>query len=104
MEISSFEALLQAMCFLFPGDVKKTATYRNKKFKRQRNKAIEFSLYELITIANEASWFPSERVLWGKRMTVAGFVHEARKLRNFVHPGVWGREHPATTKFSKKGL
>jgi hypothetical protein len=34
-------------------------------------------------------------------MTLAGFVHEIRKLRNFVHPGVWAREHPKSTKFSK---
>ena len=27
-------------------------------------------------------------VVWGKRTNVAGFVHELRDLRNYVHPGV----------------
>jgi hypothetical protein len=26
------------------------------------------------------------------RTNVAGFVHELRGLRNYVHPGVWSRE------------
>jgi hypothetical protein len=38
---------------------------------------------------------------WGKRTSLAGFAHEIRKLRNFVHPGVWARER-TPTKFSKK--
>jgi hypothetical protein len=63
---------------------------------------LEFSLYELINIADELPWFPPKKINWGKRATLAGFAHEIRKLRNFVHPGVWAREH-TPTKFSKKG-
>jgi hypothetical protein len=31
-----------------------------------------------------------------------GFAHEIRKLRNFVHSGVWAREQQDTTKFTKR--
>ena len=27
-------------------------------------------------------------LVWGKRTNIAGFVHELRDLRNYVHPGV----------------
>jgi len=101
MEAAAFEATLQGMCFLYPEDVKKTAVYGRKRFRRRRNKALEFSLYELINIAEELSWFPPKRTSWGgKRATLAGFLHEIRKVRNFVHPGVWAREHPDTTQFN----
>jgi hypothetical protein len=37
----------------------------------------------------------------GKRTTLAGFAHELRKLRNYVHPGVWAPKQPHTMKFTK---
>jgi hypothetical protein len=102
MQVAAFEASLQSMCFMYPNDVKKTTVYMRKRFRGKRNKALEFSLYELIRIADELSWFPQRRVAWGgKRTTLAGFSHEIRQLINFVHSGVWAREHPDTTKFSK---
>jgi len=102
MQVAAFEASLQAMCFLFSEQVKKTSVYQRKRFRGKRNKALEFSLYELIEIAEELTWFPPKRVRWaGKRATLAWFSHEIRKVRNFVHPGVWAREHPGTTKFTK---
>jgi hypothetical protein len=93
MQGAALEASLHAMCFLYPDQVKKTSVYQKKK---------EFKYYELIKIADELSWFPPERITWGKRTTLAGFVHELRKLRNYVHPGVWAPEHPDTIKFTKK--
>lgn len=90
------------MCFLFPTEVKATATYQRKRFRRRRNKALDFTLYELIKIADEAGWFPPKRVSWGKRATLAGFAHELRNLRNYVHPGKWAPEHPDTLKFTRK--
>ncbi len=42
-----------------------------------------------------------DRITWGKRTTLAGFAQELRKLRNYVHPGVWAPEHPDTMKFTK---
>jgi hypothetical protein len=102
MQVAALEAALQAMCFLFPDHVKRTAVYQRKRFRRKINKALEFSLHELINIAGELSWFPPKRALWaGKRTTLAGFSHEIRKIRNYIHPGVWAREQPNTTKFTK---
>jgi len=102
MQVSALEAALQSMCFIYPNDIKRTSVYQRKKFKRKRYRALEFNLYQLIEIAEELSWFPAKTAIWGgKRSALAGFVHEARKLRNFVHPGVWARER-TPTKFSKK--
>ncbi len=67
----------------------------------KEKQALEFKYYELINIADELSWFPAKRITWGKRTTLAGFVHELRKLRNYVHPGVWAPERPSTRKFTK---
>lgn len=101
MQGAALEAWLQAMCFLYPEHVKKTTVYQKKKFRTKRNKALEFKYYELINIADELSWFPPKRITWGKTTTLAGFVHELRKLRNYVHPGVWAPERPNTMKFTK---
>ena len=90
------------MCFLYPEQVKKTAMYQKKRFRRKRSRALEFSYYELINIADELSWFPPKRITWGKRATLAGFAHELRKLRNYVHPGKWAPEHPETVRFTKR--
>ena len=101
MQVSALEAALQAMCFLYPAEVKRTATFKGKRFKRPRYRALELTLYELINIADELAWFPAKKVTWGKRTTLAGFAHEIRNLRNYVHPGKWVRER-VPTKFSKK--
>ena len=101
MQGAALEACLQDMCFLYPEHVKKTTVYQKKRFRTKRNRALEFKYYELINIADELSWFPPKRITWGKRTTLAGFAHELRKLRNYVHPGVWAPEHPDTMKFSK---
>jgi len=55
----------------------------------------------LIKIADELGWFPQRVVKWDKRTTIAGFAHEIRKLRNFVHPGVWAAERSDSTRFNK---
>jgi hypothetical protein len=101
MKASALEALLQAMCFLYADEVKKTSVYQDKKFKSKRYRALEFRLYDLINIADQLSWFPSKRITWGKRTTLAGFAHELRKLRNHVHPSVWALTHPRSMKFTK---
>lgn len=102
MQGAALEALLHAMCFLYPEHVKKTTIYQRKRFRSKRNKALEFKYYELINIADELSWFPQRRITtWGKRAALAGFVHELRNLRNYVHPGVWAPEKPTTLKFTK---
>jgi hypothetical protein len=105
MQAAALEAILQAMCFLFPREIQKTEVYRKKLkrgFRRKRNKALDFKYVELINIAAELSWFPSKRVtVWGRRTTLAGFVHELRDLRNYVHPGVMTSEQ-TPLKFTKE--
>jgi hypothetical protein len=102
MQGAALEASLQAMCFIYPLKVKTTAVYAKKHFRRKRNRALDFKFVELINIAAELDWFPSKKITWGKRTTLAGFAHELRKLRNYVHPGVWAPERPETMKFTKK--
>jgi len=103
MEVAALEAGLMAMCFLYPEEVKKTTVYAKKHFRRKQNRALEFSLFQLINIADEIAWFPSKRITWGgEKDTLAGFSHEIRKMRNRVHPGEWARERPVPLKFTKK--
>jgi hypothetical protein len=102
MQGAALEALLQGMCFLYPQDVKRTVVYQKKRFRTKRNKALEFKYYELISIAAQLFWFPPKVVTWGKRTTLAGFAHELRKLRNYVHAGAWAPKHADTMKFTKE--
>lgn len=102
MQGAALEGVLQCLCFLYPEEIKKTVVFQKKRFRRKRNKALDFKYYELIRIADELGWFPPRRFLvWGKRTNVAGWAHELRKLRNYVHPGVWALEKPESTKFTK---
>lgn len=102
MQVAALEAGLQTMCCLFPNEVKKTTVYARKHFRGKRYRALEFSLSQLINIADELAWFPPKRITWaGKRATLAGFSHEIRKVRNFVHPGVWARERSTPHRFTK---
>ena len=92
MQGAALEGLLQAMCFIYPEDVKKTAVYQKQQkrgFQKKRNRALEFKYWQIINIAAELEWFPPKKsVVWGKRTNVTGFVCELQKLRNYVHPGV----------------
>jgi hypothetical protein len=101
MQVSVLETALMAMCFLYPTQLRRTAVYKDKRFRRKRSKALDFTLFELIRIADELGWFPPKVISWGKQTTLAGFAHEIRKLRNFVHPSVWGAERSGTTRFNK---
>ncbi len=89
------------MCTIYRDDVKKTTVYQKKKFRRKRDRALEFTLYQLINIARELGWFPPKLITWAsKRTDLAGFTHEIRKARNFVHPGRWAKERYDPMKFS----
>jgi hypothetical protein len=102
MQAAAFEAELLAMCFLYPEEVKRTTVYVKKHFRGKRHRALEFSLYQLINIADELGWFPSKRIRWaGKCTTVAGYSHEIRKVRNYVHPGEWARDRAHPLRFTK---
>jgi hypothetical protein len=102
MQVAAFEAALQMMCFLYPLEMKRTAVYAHKRFRGNRNRALEFTLNQLIDIADELGWFPAKRFTWaGRRTTIAGFAHEIRKVRNCVHPGVWSRDRSDPVRFTK---
>lgn len=102
MQVATFEAGLQAMCFLYPAEVKRTGVYARKRFRGKRHRALEFSLHQLINIADELGWFPPKHIRWsGKRTTLAGYSHEIRKVRNYVHPGVWARDRVNPLRFTK---
>jgi hypothetical protein len=102
MQVSAFEAGLQAMCFLYPHEVKRTTVYAKKHFRGKRNRMLEFSLHQLINIADELGWFPPKHIRWaGKRTTLAGYSHEIRKVRNYVHPAVWASDRRNPLKFTK---
>jgi hypothetical protein len=88
LEVSALEALLQAMCCMYMRDVGKTTVYRGKRFRDRRNRALEFTLSQLIDIAAELHWFPSKHATWaGMRTDLRGFAHAIREVRNYVHPG-----------------
>jgi len=90
------------MCFLYPEEVNGTTVFAKKRFRGKRYLALEFSLNQLINIAEELDWFPSKRFTWaGKQATIGGFAHEIRKARNYVHPGEWARGRPKPLEFSK---
>jgi hypothetical protein len=102
MQVAILEASLQAMCAIYADAVKGTVVYQKKRFRKKRNRALEFNLSELISIARELRWFPLKQFRWaGKRADVAGFTHEVRKLRNFVHPSRMAMERGDPTNFSK---
>lgn len=101
IQVSVLETALMAMCFLYPVQLRRTTVYKNKRFRRKRSKALDFTHFELIRIADKLGRFPPKLMSWGKRTTLAGFAHEIRKLRNFVHPGVWAAERTGTTRFNK---
>ena len=102
MQVSVLEAQLQAMCSIYLSDVKRTAVYKSKRFRRKRDRTLEFTLNELIKIARELKWFPPKQIRWaGKQADVAGFVHEIRKVRNLVHPSVMAKGRSEPMKFSK---
>lgn len=43
---------------------------------------------------------PKRVIVWGRRTHLAGFIHELRGLRNYVHPGVLApKDRPV--KFTK---
>jgi hypothetical protein len=62
----------------------------------------DFTLNQLIIIADELVWFPMNASRGPqKSITIAGFSHEIRKVRNCVHPGVWSRDRSDPLRFTK---
>ena len=102
MQVAAFEAGLQAMCFLYPEEVKRTSAYAKKHFRGKRRRALEFSLHQLINVADELGWFPPKRIRWaGKRTTLAGYSHEIAKYVTIYIPEC-GRATGQTRSCSRK--
>lgn len=102
-ESAALEAMLHAMCCLYPEAVRRTQVYQRRNFKpKKRFRSLEFSLYELIKIAKELSWFPPKRILWaGKRGDLALFVQGMREIRNHLHPAKWARQRSVPITYKK---
>ena len=100
---AALEAMLHAMCCLYSEAVRRTQVYQRRNFKpKKRFRSLEFSLYELIKIAKELSWFPPKRILWaGKRGDLALFVQGMREIRNHLHPAKWARQRSVPITYKK---
>lgn len=90
---AALEALLLSMCYVEDRRVRVTSVYRQKRFRVCRNRFLEFSLFELISIAAELNWIPSKEIKIDRRKTtLPELLHGVRKTRNLIHPGRWAKE------------
>jgi hypothetical protein len=95
MEVSALEAVLQAMCAIYSREVKKTTVYQHKKFRQKRDRALEFTLSQLINIARELAWFPSELATWaGSRTDLGSFIRRVNSETLYIP--VAGRRNATT--------
>ena len=89
---ATLEALLLSMCFAYPEKVKKTGAYKKKEprggGRREKEIFLEFTLGELIQVAEELEWLPmKERVEdLGKFKNWVKWLH---MTRNLIHPALW---------------
>ena len=81
------------MCYVEDRAVRRTPTYKQKRFRSRRNRFFEFNLYQLISIAGELKWIPAKEIpLNGRKITLQELLHAARDTRNTIHPAVWAKE------------
>lgn len=97
---SSLEAILIGMCYCFSEKAKLSKIYKyhgdKKGFKRKNDRFTELTLYELIKIADELSWIPSEDIKINHKKTVKfnELLYYVRDMRNLIHPGKMVIEMP----------
>ncbi len=90
---AALEALLLSMCYIEDRAVRRTPTYKQKRFRFKRNRFSEFSLYQPINIAAELKWIPAKEIrLKGRETTLQKLLHAARDRRNTIHPYAWVKE------------
>jgi hypothetical protein len=90
---AALEAILLSMCYVEDRAVRRAAAYKQKRFKFARNRFLEFNLYQLIGIAAELKWIPSNEIrVNGRKTTLEELLHTVRTTRNLIHPGVWAKE------------
>jgi len=107
---SVLESLLLCMCFVYPEKVRKTQVYkkRKNKSKRKRDIFLEFTLNDLINIADELKWFPMQDKI-DDISIFRDWVKWVQETRNLIHPARWlkpdpyfGNIHREIQDFSKR--
>lgn len=89
------EAVLLSMCFVYPEKVRRTKVYNDKKRKTKKKRGVflEFTLEELIKIAEELKWLPMQEKVENIGI-FKDWVKWVQKSRNFVHPARWLKPDP----------
>jgi hypothetical protein len=109
---SILEAMLLSMCFVYPQKVRTTQVYkkRKKRVKRKKGIFLEFTLNELINIAEELQWFPMQEKIEDISI-FKNWIKWVQETRNLVHPARWlkpdshfGNIHQMMKGVSKKDL
>ncbi len=101
---ATLEALLLSMCFVYPEKVRKTQIYKNRKKieKRKREQGrggrkrgifLEFTLSELIKIAEELKWLPMKEQVEDLG-EFKNWVKWLQMTRNLIHPALWLKPDP----------
>jgi hypothetical protein len=73
---AALEAILLSMCYVEDRAVRRAAAYKQKRFKFARNRFLEFNLYQLIGIAAELKWIPSNEIrVNGRKTTLEELLH-----------------------------
>jgi len=87
---SALESLLLGMCFYCPEEVRKTKEYIKikKESKRKRGLFLEFTLNQLIRIAEKLKWIPLKEKIEDIGV-VEDWVRFVQETRNLVHPAKW---------------
>lgn len=101
---ATLEALLLSMCFVYPEKVRKTQVYKKRKKREERKRKqgrggrkrrifLEFTLNELINIAEELKWFPMNEQVEDLG-EFRNWVKWLQMTRNLVHPALWLKPDP----------
>ncbi len=93
------EGYLLAMCFCQADKVRRTEKYLDikrrykKKYKEDRKRGffLEFSLRDLLKIAEELKWIPFDEKV-GDAGIVRDWIFRVKQTRNLIHPARWLKE------------
>jgi hypothetical protein len=101
MHVMALEAALRAMCYLFAEQIRRTSTFKKKRFRGKRNKPLELTLDELVRIAEELDWLPKTRFAWcGEHVSIAGIAKDIRKAENLAKPNKAACEEPRSSLYA----
>ena len=89
---ATLEAILLSMCFIYHRKVRKTQVYKRRRSQKKRAKKrgifLEFTLDELIKIAEELKWFPMDDKIDDSSI-FEDWVKWVHMTRNLIHPSRW---------------